>query len=130
MNWNQLYSSATPEERLEILIAMIRTKEARHNKLILAGTRLIRERRDPFKKYHRIGWDRRSPYPQWYRAIRKTVRHTAIVLCVGAFTGGMASLALSGSSFRAIITILSYEIAIVGLLYLRKGFTRRFIMTT
>ena len=45
MNWQQLYTTATPAEREEILILMLQTIEARQQRIILARGRLLRERR-------------------------------------------------------------------------------------
>lgn len=59
MNWNQLYTSSTAEERLEVLIHMLVVIEARQNKRILARGRLIHERRGPFAGAHFLN-DRRT----------------------------------------------------------------------
>ena len=45
MNWQQLYTTATPAEREKILILMLQTIEARQQRIILARGRLLRERR-------------------------------------------------------------------------------------
>ena len=45
MNWQQIYASSNPEERLETLTRMLGVIEARHNRRIIAYGRLIMERR-------------------------------------------------------------------------------------
>jgi hypothetical protein len=45
MNWKQLYTSATEEERLTILLHMLQTIEARQNKIIFTGNNWVRNRR-------------------------------------------------------------------------------------
>jgi hypothetical protein len=45
MNWKQLYTAATPEEREELLLEMFRVHEARQNRKVLVRGRLLRERR-------------------------------------------------------------------------------------
>lgn len=45
MNWTQLHTASTEEERLELLLHMLHTLEARQSPIILAGGRLRRERR-------------------------------------------------------------------------------------
>ncbi len=127
MNWKQLYTSATPEERIELYMLMFQTIEARQNKLILAKGRLIHERRDPFPKFHRVGGERRSSIPLWKRSMIKTARHISIVLSVGALTGGVATVALSVSTVQGLVTVLAYEVAVVALLYFKPK-KRAFIL--
>src|SRR5262245_44185988 len=99
MNWKQIYTSATPEERLQLVVKMLEAIEVRKRRYVLAGWRIIRNRRrQQIKTYHRVGGDRRSPLPQWKRAFMKTARHVSIVLSVGALSGGVATLALSVSA--------------------------------
>jgi hypothetical protein len=59
MNLKQIYSSATPEERLEILLDATKPIESRKEKLILVHGRLIRERRQLILSAHFVH-DRRS----------------------------------------------------------------------
>lgn len=54
MTWKKLYSRSTPEEQIEFVLNALRTIETRKNKLVLAGTRIVRERRGPFAGAHFI----------------------------------------------------------------------------
>jgi hypothetical protein len=58
MNWKQIYTASTPEERIEIMAEMFRKIETRHQ-LIFTSGRLIRDRRNHAKLWHMIG-DRRG----------------------------------------------------------------------
>jgi hypothetical protein len=58
MNWNQLYTSATPEERFETVLHMLRTIEERQQRLVLSRGRLVREKRGNFPGAHFLN-DRR-----------------------------------------------------------------------
>lgn len=62
MNWKQLYTSATEEERLYILLHMLQTIEARQNKIIFTGNHIIRNRRrNAVQPFHFIG-EKRGRY--------------------------------------------------------------------
>jgi hypothetical protein len=52
MRLKRLYTSATPQERDEMLLLMLQTIETRKNKKVIARGRLIRERRGPFAGAH------------------------------------------------------------------------------
>lgn len=58
MNWNQLYTSATPEERLEAALLMLSTIEERKQRLVFSRGRLVREKRGNFPGAHFLN-DRR-----------------------------------------------------------------------
>lgn len=58
MNWKQLHTSATPEERLELLLHMLQTIEARQRRLVFTGHRWVRNRRGHFPGAHFLN-DRR-----------------------------------------------------------------------
>lgn len=45
MNWNQLYNTLTPEERLQLTLEILKTIEKRESKRVLARGRIIRDRR-------------------------------------------------------------------------------------
>jgi len=62
MNWNQLYTAATPAEREEILIAMLQAIETRQQRLIFARGRLLRNQRHATIA-HFIGDRRLAPHP-------------------------------------------------------------------
>lgn len=70
MNWKQLYTTATPAEREEILILMLQTIEAREQRLILARGRLLRERR----RAARLHFVRDRRVPPVTRATRNLLR--------------------------------------------------------
>ena len=58
MNWKQLHASATPEERLDLLLHMLRAIEARQHRTVFTGRRWVQNRRGPFPGAHFLN-DRR-----------------------------------------------------------------------
>lgn len=58
MNWNQLYTSSTPEERMELTLLMLSAIEERKQRLVLSRGRLVREKRGNFPGAHFLN-DRR-----------------------------------------------------------------------
>jgi hypothetical protein len=58
MNWTQLHTSSTPEEREETTLLLLRTIEERRQRLVLSRGRLVREKRGNFPGAHFIN-DRR-----------------------------------------------------------------------
>lgn len=62
MNWKQLHTASIPHERIEILIAMLRTIERRQRRLLLVHGRILRDRRQA-QRWHYIHdrRDRRRP---------------------------------------------------------------------
>ncbi len=78
MNWEQLYTAATPAEREEILITMFQALEARQQKVVLSRGRLLRERRRT-ARLHFIR-DRRVPINK--RIARALVRSSFIFILV------------------------------------------------
>ena len=78
MNWNQLYTTATPEEREEILLLMLQTLEARQQRLVLARGRLVRERRRA-QRLHYLH-DRRTPRPR--RITRNLLRSLTLFIAL------------------------------------------------
>jgi len=72
MNWNQLYASASPAERLELVMLMLQTIEARQRKWVFARRGILRERRGGFPGAHFINDQRRrasSPRQKLYMAL-------------------------------------------------------------
>lgn len=62
MNWNQLYTTSTEQERLETLINMLQVIEARQNKIVFTGNHIIRNRRrNTTQPFHFIG-EKRGRY--------------------------------------------------------------------
>ena len=60
MNEKQLYSVSIPQEHLEFILDGFRIIDARKSKLVLAGSRIVRERRGPFVGAHFIRDRRRD----------------------------------------------------------------------
>jgi hypothetical protein len=58
MNWNQLHTSSSPEERLDAVLLILRTIEERKQRLVFARGRLVREKRGNFPGAHFLN-DRR-----------------------------------------------------------------------
>jgi len=85
MNWKQLYTTATPQEREEILLTMFRTIAARQQRLILARGRLLRERRRA-ARLHFIH-DRRTPLAQRFTLglLRSMIVFIAVTLSVATW---------------------------------------------
>lgn len=69
MNWQQLYTTATPLEREQLLLLMLRTVDAHQRRLIFARGRLHRERRR-MQLAHFIGDRRLAPRPTTSWVIR------------------------------------------------------------
>lgn len=51
MNWKQLHTSATPEERLELLLHMMQTIEARQQRIVFTGRHWLRNRRQGYQAH-------------------------------------------------------------------------------
>ena len=51
MNWKQLYTSATPEEKLEALTRMLRAVEERPQRTVFTGRRWVRDRRQGYQAH-------------------------------------------------------------------------------
>lgn len=51
MNWKQLHASATPEEKLELLMHMMQTIEARQQRIIFTGRHWVRDRRQGYQAH-------------------------------------------------------------------------------
>ncbi len=65
MNWNQLHTSSTPEERDETTLLLLRTIEERKQRLVFSRGRLVREKRGNFPGAHFVN-DRRSSSSKWF----------------------------------------------------------------
>lgn len=72
MNWNQLYTSSTSEERLEAALLMLSTIQERKQRLILSRGRLVREKRGNFPGAHFLN-DRR----RLRRSLTRTISLTS-----------------------------------------------------
>lgn len=51
MNWKQLYASATPEEKLELLMHMMQTVETRQQRVVFTGRHWLRNRRQGYQAH-------------------------------------------------------------------------------
>lgn len=51
MNWKQLHASATPEERLELLMRMMQTVEERQQRVVFTGRHWVRNRRRGYQAH-------------------------------------------------------------------------------
>ena len=51
MNWKQLHASATPEEKLELLMHMMQTVEERQQRVVFTGRRWVRNRRQGYEAH-------------------------------------------------------------------------------
>lgn len=116
MNWKRLYTLSTPEERLKAVIQMMQTIETRQQKIILAGSRLIHDRRGPYPGAHFIR-DRRASlstrmFRQWQSKgamafIIATLASTTTVITLGAPDPrlGVTLAAFLGSIISLSITV-------------------------
>ena len=88
MNWKQLYTSSTEEERLEAVIHMLAAIEARQNKIIFTGNAILRNRRRLPRGYHMLGADQRG---------RHTIARAASIVSIWAslFAVSTATLLLA-----------------------------------
>ena len=84
MNWNQLYTSSTSQERLETVLHVLCTIEERKQRLVLARGRLVREKRGPFPGAHFLN-DRRRLRPRLPQILNK-LAFVSILLTVSTAT--------------------------------------------
>ncbi len=85
-NWKRLYNLADHSERLDAILLLARTIEARENKRVLVRGRLLLERRR-LQAAHYIG-DRRERYPITRAASLMTF--IAVLVTVSVATWGVA----------------------------------------
>ena len=111
MDWKQLFSSATSEERDDLSI-FFQYIDAHESKLIFAKGRLVLERRRK-RAAHYIN-DRRREF-SW----RKTFSRASIFFSVWSVTVGVIVLAVNVTTFQAVLAIVSYEAALVSLMYFK-----------
>lgn len=84
MNWKQIYTSSTPEERLEAVLLMLSAIEERKQRLVFSRGRLVREKRGNFPGAHFLN-DRRRLRPRLSEAITKSM-YIFILLTVSVAT--------------------------------------------
>ena len=82
MNLKQLYTSATPQERDELLLLALQKIEARQNTKVIARGQIIRERRGPFAGAHFLNDRRRRLIPRPLFLASFMVILTAVSLAV------------------------------------------------
>lgn len=92
MNWNQLHNSATPEERLELLIHMMQTVEERQQRVVFTGLHWVRNRRQGYKA-HFLN-DRRRSRLNVQRAA-SLITFGVVLVSVSAATVAMITIAPS-----------------------------------
>lgn len=112
MNWNQRYNSTTHEERLDTILLMLRSLEARQSKRVFARGWLIRERRRAAIA-HFVG-ERRRSFP-WKRLVRLAM--FAFILCTT--TVSVILVAYNVTLFVGLLIVLAYEIALIAMMYTR-----------
>jgi len=86
MNWKQLHTSATPEERLELLTQMLRAVEERKQRVVFTGRRWVRNRRQGYQA-HFLN-DRRSSRLNIQRAA-SLITFGAVLVTVSVATWGI-----------------------------------------
>lgn len=114
MNWQQLYTTATPAEREEILIMMLRTIEARQQKLILARGRLLRERRRA-ARLHFIHDRRIPPVTRTTRNLLRTL--TMFILSTISITVFMISAHIQPMYGAPLL--FGYDLLLIALLLIK-----------
>lgn len=113
MNWQQLYTASTPEERLELLLDMLHVVETRSSPIVFAGGRLRRERRrESAAHYIR---DRRGRYPT--RALIRTL----YMLMLGVVSLSVWLVALNIPREIAAPLVLAYAVMLVALLLINPA---------
>jgi hypothetical protein len=87
MNWNQLYTSATPKEREEFILITLQRIEAKHNAIVFSRGRLIRERRGAFRGAHFLNDRRRrlTPRPLFLGGFMVTLATVSIGIWISFF---------------------------------------------
>jgi len=90
MNWKRLYTSATPEERLEILLHMMKVVEERQQRVVFTGVGWVRDRRRGYQAHflrdRRTGWHTllRAASLLGFASILITVSATTFALAIHA----------------------------------------------
>ncbi len=116
MNWKQVHTSSTPEERIETITLMLQHIEARKKHQVLAGGRLIRERRRAKQPYaHFISDRRRRMSPRTYM--------TLFTIAISAVTVSTFAISKHIPLGPGAIIMLLYELALL-LLMLGKPYLR------
>jgi len=108
MNWRQLYTASTEEERLELLFEMHRRIEARPKPIVLAGGRLRRERRR--ERIAHFIRDRRGRYAS--RALLRTL----FLFTLGTVSFGVWLVALHVPREIAAPLVFAYDVMLIALL--------------
>lgn len=67
MNWKQIHTSSTHQERVELLVDILHVLEHRQHRILLVNGRIIHERRR-VQRWHYIN-DRRDSHRSWLRHI-------------------------------------------------------------
>lgn len=117
MNWNQLYTTCTPEERLQMMLQMIRTLEQRERRLILVGGRVLRNRRRALTA-HFIG-DRRIYYKQ---RRHKTLRIAGLMLATAVIWSGVIFM----QPLYATLVLTLFNLALISVLLVRPHLQRAY----
>lgn len=123
MNWNQLYTSSTPEERLEAVMLMLSTIEERKQRLILSRGRLVREKRGNFPGAHFIN-DRR----RLRRSLPSTISKLSFGFILTTVSTATWLFFIHAPSDLAAPTLLFHLVSIMAILLIRRKpiFRQRF----
>jgi len=87
MNWKQLHASATPEERLELLLHMMQTIETRQQRIVFTGQQWVRNRRQGYQAH----------FLRDRRASRHNIKRAASLITFGSvlFTVTVTTIAVT-----------------------------------
>lgn len=113
MNWRQLYNASEPEERLDLLLAMLRRIEARPMPIILAGGRLRRDRRRE-RVAHFIR-ERRGRYPI------RVMQRLAFLSTLGLLFMSLWLVALNLPHHVAAPLVFFYNLLLIGFLLIKPS---------
>lgn len=120
MNWKQLYTTATPAEREELLIMMLQSIEARQNRKVLVRGRLLRERRRETIA-HFIG-DRRL---QSIIRRRKTLWITGLISAALVTWSVAAFEALHAQPIYGAFLVIGFDLFLATVLLIKPYLRRR-----
>jgi hypothetical protein len=110
MNWNQLYTTLTPEERYQLMLEMLKTLERRASKRVLVRGRLLRDRRR-VPVAHFIG-DRRILYKQ--RRRKTLITYGLAAAAVATWGGALFMQPITGA-----LTLTAFNLALISILLIK-----------
>jgi len=115
MNWRQLHTASTSDERIELLIEIASRVEAHKRRLLLVRGRLIRERRRQ-QPWHFIG-DRRTTALSGAERRRRATYKLLFIGIAPVLLGATWAIAIRSQPIHGAALILGYDIILAAILF-------------